>query len=91
MRESSKSALSPSPSSVTSYAIYRRATGGDVVVDQTRTVPTGVTVSASHATLEFDFDGAALAAYSASVVAPNRTWTVSTVMATGTVQVAATP
>ena len=50
--------LTPSAANVTSYTMYRRAAGGDVVVDQTRTVPTGVTCSASHTTLEFDFDGA---------------------------------
>lgn len=83
--------LAPAAGSVTSYKMFRRASGGDVVVDQTQTVPSGVTCSASHTTLEFDFDGAALAAYSASVVAPNRSWTVSTVMATGTVQVATSP
>ncbi len=83
--------LSPAAAGFTSYMMYRRASGGDVVVEQTRTRPSGVTASATHATLEFDFDGASLAAYSISVVAPNRTWTVSTVMATGTVQTATTP
>lgn len=83
--------LSPSAASVTSYTIYRRAAGGDVVVDSTRTIPSGVTASSSHATLEFDFDGASLAAYSVAIVSPNRTWTVSTVMATGAVQTATTP
>jgi len=83
--------LSPSTSNVSSYVIYRRASGGDVAVEQPRTIPSGVTCTASHATLEFDFDGAALAAYSVAVVGPNRTWTVSTIMATGSVQTAATP
>jgi len=83
--------LSPSTSSVTSYVMYRRASGGDTVVEQTRTTPTGVTVAASHTTLEFDFDGAALAAYTVTVTAPNRSWTVSTVLATGAVQTTATP
>jgi prepilin-type N-terminal cleavage/methylation domain-containing protein len=83
--------LSPAAGNVTSYMIYRRASGGDVVVEQTRTTPSGSTVAASHATLEFDFDGAALAAYSVTVTAPSRSWTVSTVMATGAVQTTATP
>jgi prepilin-type N-terminal cleavage/methylation domain-containing protein len=73
-------------SNVTSYTMYRRAAGGDVAVDQTRTMPAGVTVTASHGTLEFDFDGASLASYSIVVAGPNRTWTVSTVMATGAVR-----
>jgi prepilin-type N-terminal cleavage/methylation domain-containing protein len=83
--------LSPSTANVTSYAVYRRAAGGDVAVESSRTLPSGVTASASHATLEFDFDGAALAGYTVAVVAPNRTWTISTVMATGAVQTAVSP
>lgn len=83
--------LSPSAGSVTSYTMYRRASGGDVVVEQARPTPAGLTVAASHATLEFDFDGAALAAYSVTVTAPNRSWTVSTNMATGAVQTTTTP
>jgi hypothetical protein len=83
--------LAPSAANVTSSTLFRRAAGGDVVVDETKAVPSGVTCSASHATLEFDFDGSALAAYSVSIVGPNRTWTVSTVMVTGTVQTATTP
>jgi prepilin-type N-terminal cleavage/methylation domain-containing protein len=83
--------LAPSAANVTSYTMYRRAAGGDAVVEQGRSIPSGVTASSSHTTLEFDFDGAALAAYSVSVVAPNRTWTVTTVMATGAVRTATTP
>jgi prepilin-type N-terminal cleavage/methylation domain-containing protein len=83
--------LSPSAANFTSYVMYRRASGGDVVVEQSRVRPSGVSASSSHATLEFDFDGAALASYSASVGGPNRTWTVSTVMATGAVQTATSP
>jgi hypothetical protein len=76
-------------SNVSSYTMYRRAAGGDVVVEQTRTTPSGATVSTSHATLEFDFSGASLAAYSITVAGPNRTWSVSTVMATGAVRTTA--
>jgi len=75
-------------SKVASYTMYRRAAGGDVVVDEPRTVPAGADVTTSHATLEFDFGGAALAAYSVVVTGPNRSWTVSTVMATGAVRTA---
>lgn len=83
--------FTPSAGSPTSYTMYRRASGGDVVAEKARTIPTGVTVVASHATQEFDFDGASLAAYSTTVTGPNRTWTVSTVMATGTVRTVVTP
>jgi prepilin-type N-terminal cleavage/methylation domain-containing protein len=76
-------------SNISSYAMYRRTAGGDVAVDETRTVPTGVVATASHTTLEFDFGGAALAGYSVVVAGPNRSWTVSTVMATGAVRTTA--
>src|SRR5688500_13413563 len=35
---------------VTSYAMFRRAAGGDVAVDEVRSTPQGVTVTTSHAT-----------------------------------------
>jgi prepilin-type N-terminal cleavage/methylation domain-containing protein len=76
-------------SNVSSYTLYRRTAGGDVVADETRTVPAGVVATASHTTLEFDFSGAALAGYSIAVAGPNRSWTVSTVMATGAVRTTA--
>ena len=78
--------LSTAGSSVTGYTMFRRAAGGDVAVDQPRQVAAGVTVISSHATLEFDFDGASLAAYSLSIAGPQRSWSVSTVIATGAVQ-----
>lgn len=73
----------------TTYTMYRRTAAGDVVVEETRAAPAGTTVVASHTTLEFDFGGAALAAYTVTVSGPNRTWTVSTVMATGAVRTTA--
>ena len=70
---------------VASYTVYRRDPGGDVIIEQTTDTPAGVTVVASHTTLEFDFDGAALAAYSVSIAGPNRSWSVTTTPLTGTV------
>jgi hypothetical protein len=83
--------FTPSAASPTSYTMYRRTAGGDVAVESARSMPSGVTVVASHATQEFDFDGASLAAYSTTITGPNRTWTVSTVMATGAVRTVVTP
>jgi hypothetical protein len=73
-------------SKVTEYSMVRRASGGDTVVDAICQIPAGVTVTASHATLEFNFDGASLAAYSVNVAGPRRSWAISTVMATGAVR-----
>ena len=82
--------LTTSGGNVSSYALFRRAGGGDVQVDQTRTVPQDVTVTATATTLEFDFEGAALAAYTISVVGPDRSWDVSVVGLTGAVVVTET-
>jgi Zn-dependent alcohol dehydrogenase len=75
---------------VTSYQMIRRAAGGDVAVDDVRTTPAGVTVTSTHADLEFDFDGTALGTYVITVNGPVRSWQVSAVMATGTVSVVET-
>lgn len=83
--------LTPSAGSPTSYAVFRRVGAGSTQVEPARATPANVTFSASAATLEFDFDGASLAAYTATVVSPNRTWTISTTMATGAVQTAVSP
>lgn len=78
--------LTIAASKVTSYVMMRRAAGGDAVADQARQVPAGVTVTTSHGALEFNFDGAALAAYALSVAGPQRSWAVSTIIATGAVR-----
>jgi hypothetical protein len=83
--------LSPSAANATSFALYRRTAGGDVQVDASRPVPQDVTLSGSNAVMEFDFDGAALAAYTLTVAGDNRSWTVSVVTLTGTVSVAEVP
>lgn len=83
--------LTPSAASPTAYTMYRRVGSGTTQVESARTRPAGVTFSATSATLEFDFDGAALAGYTATVVGPNRNWTISATMATGAVQTAASP
>ena len=82
--------LATSGGNVISYALFRKASGGDIQVDQTRTVPQGVTVTSAATTLEFDFEGAALAAYSVSISGPNRSWDVSIIALTGAVLVTET-
>jgi len=82
--------LTSASGNVTSFALYRRAGKGDIQVDETRTVPQDVTVSSKSTVLEFDFEGSALAGYSVSISGPDRSWTVSVVMLTGSVSVAET-
>ena len=83
--------LTSSGGFVTDYALIRRASGGDTQVDETRTVPSDVTVTCADSELEFDFEGSALGSYSVTVAGPDRTWTVSVVMLTGTAQLAEIP
>ncbi len=82
--------LATSGSQVTSFSLFQRAGGGDVQVDQTYTVPVDVTVTSAATTLEFDFEGSALAGYSISIAGPTRSWNVSVVALTGAVRVTET-
>lgn len=78
--------LTTSGGEVTTYALVQRASGGDVVVDEPRVTPSGLTVIASHADLEFDFDGSALAGYVVVVSGPTQSWTLTATAATGSVE-----
>lgn len=76
-----------SAGSLRSYRLYRVQAGGDVAVDETRTFTSGLTVTGSSTRAEFTFSGAALAAYTYTLTAPNREWQVTVVPATGAVRV----
>jgi type II secretory pathway pseudopilin PulG len=68
----------------TEYALYRRQGASTTAVDEVHAVPTGVTVTTGGATdLEFTFVGEALASYTVTVQAPDRTCTVTVPQATG--------
>jgi hypothetical protein len=68
----------------TQYALYQRQGGSVVLIDDVRTVPSGVTVTTGGAVdLEFTFTGEALASYAISVQSPNRTRTVNVYQVTG--------
>jgi hypothetical protein len=82
--------LTPSAASATSFALFRRTGGGEVQVDTSRLVPEGVTLTSSHALIEFDFDGAALSGYSIDIVGDDRSWNLAVVTLTGTVSVTET-
>ncbi|NOY30308.1 MAG: prepilin-type N-terminal cleavage/methylation domain-containing protein, partial [Planctomycetes bacterium] len=82
--------MTTSGGNVASYALFRRSSGGDVQVDETRSMPQEVTVTSSATTLEFDFEGAALGAYTVDVAGPNRSWQISTVILTGAVRMVET-
>jgi hypothetical protein len=72
----------------TGYTLYRRLSGGGTqAVDAPREFSHQETVTASHSQAEFNFEGAALAAYQVTFTGPDRAWRVTVVPATGAVRV----
>jgi prepilin-type N-terminal cleavage/methylation domain-containing protein len=68
----------------TQYAVYRRQGASTNVVDDIHVVPANVDVTTGGATdVEFTFTGEALASYTITVQAPDRTWTVTLPQVTG--------
>jgi hypothetical protein len=66
------------------YALYRRQGVSTNLVDDVHPVPDNVTVTTGGVTdVEFTFTGEALASYTISIQAPDRTWTVTVPQATG--------
>ncbi len=82
--------FSPAAANATSFVLYRRTAGGDIPVDVSRPVPPDITLSSSHAALEFDFDGASLASYSIDVTGDQRSWNLAVMTVTGSVSVTET-
>ena len=69
----------------TQYGIYRRQGVNTTLVDQVHLVPANVTVTTGGgvADLEFTYVGEALASYTITVQAPDRSWTVTVPQVTG--------
>ncbi len=67
----------------TEYAIYRRQGVNTTLVDQVHTVPADVTVTTGATDAEFTYVGEALASYTITVQAPDRSWTVTVPQVTG--------
>jgi archaellum component FlaF (FlaF/FlaG flagellin family) len=76
--------FTPSSSNATQYVLYRRQGATTTAVDEAHVVPTGVTVTTGGATdVEFTFLGEALASYTITLQAPDRTRTVTVPQVTG--------
>ena len=74
---------------IVGYTVQKRlADSSTVDVDTLRRFPDGVTVAVAPSAPEFTFEGAALAAYTITLTAPDRTWQVTVAQATGAAQVA---
>lgn len=68
----------------TQYAVYRKVAGVPTLVDDVHIVPANVTVTTGGATdVEFQYTGEALASYTVTVTAPDRTRTVTVPQVTG--------
>jgi prepilin-type N-terminal cleavage/methylation domain-containing protein len=67
----------------TQYGVYRRSGGSTTLVDDVVTVPASVDVTPSAGDMEFTFTGEALASYTTTIQAPDRTWTVTVPQVTG--------
>jgi type II secretory pathway pseudopilin PulG len=67
----------------TQYGLYRRSGASTTLVDDVCPVPANVDVTTSVTDLEFTFTGQALASYTVTVQAPDRTWTVTVPQVTG--------
>lgn len=72
---------------IRSYTCYRVLPTGDAAVDEPRTFTKNVAITGTSTRAEFTFEGSAIAAYQYTLEAPNRSWQVSVVPATGTVRV----
>jgi prepilin-type N-terminal cleavage/methylation domain-containing protein len=68
----------------TEYGLYRRQGVNTTLVDEAHTVPADVTVTTGGTIdAEFTFTGEALASYTITIQAPDRTWTVTVPQVTG--------
>jgi type II secretory pathway pseudopilin PulG len=65
------------------YALYQRQGVNTNQVDSVHEVPADVTVTTSATDVEFNFTGEALASYTITIQAPDRTWTVTVPQVTG--------
>lgn len=71
-------------SNATEYAVYRRQAGSSTRIDEIHLVPEGVTVSTGGVTdVEFTFVGEAVASYTISVDAADRTLSITVPQVTG--------
>jgi hypothetical protein len=67
----------------THYALYRRQGAATTLLDTIHAVPDDVVVTTSATDLEFTYVGEALASYTVTVQAPDRSWTITVPQVTG--------
>jgi hypothetical protein len=64
-----------------------RVSGGNTVIDGPYVFPPGLTVTTSHAQMDFNFSGATAAAYWVQLNGSNRQWRIDVVPVTGAINV----
>lgn len=75
----------------TTYSIFRRADAGDTLVDGPVELGTDVVVSITGDTsMEFNFEGQALAPYEIALAGENRSWRLEVIPINGSVRVTET-
>jgi prepilin-type N-terminal cleavage/methylation domain-containing protein len=72
---------------INQYRIMRDISGTPTLVDGPKPLSPDVTISTSHGTLRFNFEGSALANYQVDVTGNEQVWQVNVIPITGTVNV----
>lgn len=72
---------------ITSYRIMRDVSGTPTLVDGPKAISSDVTVTASHSTMRYSFDGSALLNYWIGIAGQNRAWRVDVIPITGSISV----
>ncbi len=75
---------------ISSYRIMRNVSGVPTLVDGPRTLSPDVAVTVSSNTMQYNFEGGALASYWINIVGQARTWRVDVIPITGTIRVTQT-
>jgi prepilin-type N-terminal cleavage/methylation domain-containing protein len=75
---------------ISSYRIMRTTSGAPALVDGPKSLSADVTVTVSSSTMQFNFEGGALANYWIDIVGQSQTWRVEVVPISGAVRVTQT-
>ena len=84
-------ALNSSGGNIVSYQLFRRTGGGDVAVEDLKSIEGNLTISTTATPIEFDFEGQSLATATVTFAGPNRTWQIEVIATTGTARVSEVP
>lgn len=72
---------------IRNYRIMRVVSGTPTLVDGPKEITSDVTVTASHTTLQYTFEGSALGSYWITITGKDRTWRLDVIPVSGAVSV----